>query len=247
MATEVLTNAAILVDGYDLSGHSNALALQYGAEMKDATVFGEDTRINKGGLKTVMANGRGFYETGTAGQPDEGEPDAALFSRIGTKGLVTSLAGVRTVGQVAYLFTTTGAVYELGGQVGELLPYSLDLEGAGVPLVRGRLMADQTSVGSSGNGTAVQVGAVASGQRMYAALHVLAASGTTPTLDVTVESDDASGMGSPTTRITFAQATGVTSEWASVAGAITDDWWRIAWSLGGTTPSFDFLVTIGIL
>lgn len=242
MATEVLTDAAILVDGYDLSGYSNALALQYGAEMKDATTFGNDTRITKGGLKTVMANARGFYETGTAG-----DPDAALFSRIGTKDLVTSLAGVRTVGEVAYLFTTTGAVYEIGGQVGELLPYSVDLEGNGVALVRGRLMADQTSVGSSGNGTAVQVGAVTSGQRMYAALHVLGASGGSPTLDVTVESDDDSGMASATTRISFAQATGITSEWASVAGAITDDWWRIAWSLGGSTPSFDFLVTIGIL
>lgn len=242
MASLPLIDAAVMVHGYDLTGVTNALALDFGAEMKDATVFGNTNRVNKAGLKTVAAAVRGFYDAaGSAG-----EPDSALFSRIGTQGLPVSMMPDRTAGERAFLFKSTGAVYEIGGEIGELLPYSLDLQGAGA-LVRGTLMLDGSSVGSSGNGSAVQVGAVASGQAMYAALHVLAASGSSPTLDVVVESDDASGMSSATTRITFAQATGVTAEWASVAGAITDDWWRISYTIGGGSPSFDFVVTIGIL
>lgn len=241
MSTQVLTDAAVLVDGYDLTGVANALALDLGAEMKDATTFGNDTRVNKAGLKTATANVRGFYDTGAAGDPDK-----ALFDRVGSSALPVSLIPVRTQGERAFLFTAAGAVYELGAQVGELLPFSVDLANDGDP-VRGVLMADESGEASSSNAAAVQVGAVAAGQRMYAALHVLAASGSSPTLDVIVESDDNSGMSSATTRISFTQATDVTSEWSSVAGAITDDYWRISWTVGGSTPSFDFVVTIGIL
>ncbi len=76
---------------------------------------------------------------------------------------------------------------------------------------------------------------------------MVAASGTTPTLDVTIESDDGVGMGSPTTRINFAQATAIGAQWATpVAGAIADDWWRVAYTLGGASPSFTFICIIGI-
>ncbi len=47
--------------------------------------------------------------------------------------------------------------------------------------------------------------------------------------------------------ITFAQATGVTSEYKTNATANTDDFWRVAWTIGGTAPSFEFVVLIGIL
>jgi len=75
---------------------------------------------------------------------------------------------------------------------------------------------------------------------------VIAASGTTPTLDVTIESDDAEGMASATTRLTFTQATATTSEWQELAGAVTDDWWRAAWTIGGGSPSFTAVVVVGI-
>jgi hypothetical protein len=56
-------------------------------------------------------------------------------------------------------------------------------------------------------------------------------------------------MSSPTTRVTFSQATGRTSQWATpVAGAITDDWWDISWTIGGTGgPDFTFVAVVGIL
>lgn len=242
MATLPLTDAAVLVAGYDLTGDANALDLEYSAEMLDGTTYGNDTRIHKGGLKSVSAAVRGFYNTGSLG-----DPDSALFSRIGTSGLPVSIIPARTAGERAFLFKSTGAAYDLGGEIGQLTPFSLDLDASKSNLVRGTLMADETSEAASSNASAVQVGALSSSQSMYAALHVIAASGTTPTLDVIVQSDDNSGMSSATTRISFTQATAVTSEWSSVAGAVTDDYWRISWTIGGTTPSFDFVVTIGIL
>jgi len=53
-------------------------------------------------------------------------------------------------------------------------------------------------------------------------------------------------MTSATSRMVFAQATGITSEWLPLAGAITDDYWRLAVTVGGTTPSFNYVVVLGI-
>ena len=59
-----------------------------------------------------------------------------------------------------------------------------------------------------------------------------------------MQSDDNSGFTSATNRITFTQATGVTSELLSVAGAITDDYWRLSYTIVG--GSFTFAVALGI-
>ncbi len=70
--------------------------------------------------------------------------------------------------------------------------------------------------------------------------------GGSPTLDVTIESAALVGFGSPTTRMTFSQMTARGAQFASVAGAITDPYWRVKWTLGGSTPGFALVVAIGI-
>jgi hypothetical protein len=77
---------------------------------------------------------------------------------------------------------------------------------------------------------------------------VIAAGGTLPTLDVTVQSDDAEGFASPTTRLTFTQKSAIGAEFITpVAGPITDTWWRVSWAIGGTTPTFGIVACVGIL
>ena len=80
------------------------------------------------------------------------------------------------------------------------------------------------------------------------ALHVLSVAGTsTPTLTVIVQSDDNAGFTTPTTRISFTAATAVGAQWGSVAGALTDDYWRISYTISGTNPVFAFAVSAGVL
>lgn len=70
-------------------------------------------------------------------------------------------------------------------------------------------------------------------------LDVTAASGTTPTLDVTVQT---SYDGTTWRSLgTFTQATGVTSERKSFSGC--DRFARVSYTIGGTTPSFTFAVS----
>lgn len=122
------------------------------------------------------------------------------------------------------------------------------------PVVRGVLLhPGSVARSTSSTGVARQLGAAGATQRLYAALHVLSVSGSaTPTLTVKVQSDNAQGFGSSADQITFTNVTDVSApdtrrQWASVAGAIADDWYRVLWTISGTTPSFLFAVTCGIV
>jgi hypothetical protein len=237
MGVQVLKNQKLWFGGYDLTGEMNALGLDYAADLQDATAFGDATRVRLGGLKTVTAHHEGYF--------DADPYDQALFSNLGVKDVpMTFGAEGATEGNVGYSFLSSLAEYAPGGSIGEMFAFSVSAEASG-SLIRGTLMHLGAKT-ATGNGTARQLGAVGASQKLYAALHVTAASGTSPTLDVTVESDDASGFPSPVTRITFAQKTAIGFEWKELAGAVADDWWRIAWAIGGTGPSFNFTVFLGI-
>jgi hypothetical protein len=60
-------------------------------------------------------------------------------------------------------------------------------------------------------------------------------------------------MSSPTDRLTFTTTSGLTTgtpvahdQFGSVAGAITDTWWRVVYTITGTLPVFSFVVAAGI-
>lgn len=110
----------------------------------------------------------------------------------------------------------------------------------------GRIGHAKAARTANGSGTAVALAGPAAGQRLYAALHVFAFSGFT-TVAVKVQSDDSSGMGSPTDRLTFASVTGAGSEFASAAGGwATETHHRVTWTVTGT-GSITFAVHIGVL
>ena len=236
----VLTNQKIYVDGYNLTGTTNALALEYGAELKDCTVLGDDTRVNKGGLKTVQLQVSGFY--------DADVNDENLYVKLGVADNPISIAAEgTTVGDVAYFFKATGGELVTGETIGELNKFSFGA-GSSNTLIKGVLANDSTET-ATGDGTGVQLGAVSGLQKLYATLHVVASSGSgDQTLDVTIGSDDNAGFTSEINRLTFTQATTtVTSEMIEIAGAITDDYFRVNFAIGGTgSPSFTFFVCFGV-
>lgn len=241
MAKFVIQNQKLVVGGYDLTSSMNSIQLEYAAEAKDSTVLGNDTRTHLGGLKTVQLQAAGFYDAVPA--------DSPLFTNIGVDNVPISITGEgSTVGNIGYFFRSMMGEYSWGEAIGEINKFNLAAGAARSPLVRGYLMNDSTET-SSGNGTGVQVGAASSGQTIYAALHVVASSGSgDQTLDVTIGSDDNAGFTSETNRFTFTQATtSVTSEFLTLAGPITDDYWRINFTIAGSgSPSFDIIVMLGI-
>lgn len=240
MATQILKDQEFWFDGYQLTSMMNALALEYAAELQDNTVFGMDTRSRIGGLKTVAANHQGFV--------DASDRDALLFNKIGVKDTPMSFAASNGAeGDVAYSFLATQGEYSPGASIGDIFAFSVSAEGSG-KLIRGTLMEKNTGISSTGAGTARQLGAISSSQRMYAALHILGVDDPADTLDVTIESDSSNSFsGGETTRITFNQAGAIGAQWIELGGAVTDTWWRVAYTIAGDTPAFDFVVVIGIL
>lgn len=239
MATMIYRNPMIVVGDIDASGDLSTAALEYAADDVDDTRFGMDTHIvAPDTLQTVSAQMSGRWEGG------DGRIDQRMFDNLATEAPF-SMSPSRGDGDVAYLMRSARLNYAPGASIGERLDFEASLNARG-DLVRGRLLHD-AAVSASGTGTAVQLGAAGSDEALYAVLHVVAASGTSPTLDVVVESDDASGFASPVSRITFAQATGRTSQFKSLAGPVADDWYRVNFTVGGTSPSFTFIVTLGIL
>lgn len=240
----ILTNAKIYLAGYDLTGDFNQVALAFAAEELDDTAFGDTTRSRTGGLKTAAVEGSGFWNGGA-------DVDKQIFDRIGTAD-VPMLIGVdgADAGEVSYFLQALEASYQLGGAVGELLPFNLSaVASGGHPLVRGTVLHNG-AITSTTSGTAYQVGAVAAGKKLFAALFIIGdPAGTNPTLDLKIQSDNAENMATPTDRITFAQRTARSALFATpVNGAITDDWWRATWTIGGTdSPSFATAVIMGIL
>jgi hypothetical protein len=129
MATTVLSNCTVLVDGVNLSGACNEATVNYSAEMLDETTFGVTTRIRKGGLTAFSVALKGFALQGTSC-----EPDALMQPIVGSSGTIfcffpTTLQGCAANGVAGRCVVES---YTPGGAVGTIVPFAASLAGAGV-------------------------------------------------------------------------------------------------------------------
>lgn len=244
MAKLILTNVRMFAGGLDATTVSNQVELSSECEVKDVTNYGSaGWKENIGGLFSSELKAQGFWEAG-----DTTKVDDRLAADMAAVKAVTVCPNAAAVADIAYIVQALQGNYSLGGQVGDVAPWKADYTGS-YPLARGVVAHPPgTARTASGTGTSVNLGAVTAGQRLYASMHVLSVAGTsTPTITGRIESDDNSGFTSATTRLTFTAATAVGGEVLRTDGtAITDTWWRAAWTISGTTPSFLFLSAFGI-
>lgn len=235
MGKYVLEDCKFWLDQYDLSGDMNAMALNYSADMQEDTTFGSDgTHTFLGGLKSVTIGHEGVLNTGV------GEVDEVLFNKVSSLGSIMTIGPTSGAdGEVAYMLQTLISEYSPGASIGELLSFSVSGEANENGLIRGTIMSNSPS-SSSGVGITRALGAVSTGKRVYATIHVISGSGS---LDVIVVSDGDPAMGSPATRITFSNQSGPGSEFSSSSTVSIDDNWRIEYTVSGT---FNFVVAVGI-
>lgn len=244
MSKLILTNVRLFAGGADLTSASNKVELTTKVEEKDATNYAsQGYKELLGGLASAEIASEGQWEAG-----DPGLVDDASWAQLGGTDAWSAGVDGAAVGGLAYLTKALRCDYKLGDAVGEIAPWT----SSGMstwPLARGQFAHPPgTARTADGTGTGLQLGAVAAGKRLYATLHVLSVAGTgTPTLTARVESSVDNTFASPTTRLTF---TGATLQGGQVlrtdGSAITDTWWRIAWTITGTTPSFLFTSALGI-
>ena len=242
MGKHILKDVELRAGAYNLSADSNQLAVDETYDEVENTTFGALSHTALPGIPKVSMSFSGYAEANSA----DPQVDDVIESQLGSTETPMSFCPVAAAnGGVCYF--TQGMILsaQRGGAVGEMYGFTVSGVGQGSFLVRGSVLSTGART-ATGTGTALQVGATSATQKLYTVMHVLAASGTTPTLDMVIESDDAVGMASATPRITFTQATDVGGEFKSAAGAITDDWLRVSYTIGGTDPSFSVLVAAGI-
>jgi hypothetical protein len=231
----ILRDVRTYAVGADLTGASNKIELSAEVEDKDVTNYASGGwKEVLGGLASAEISGEGQWEAG-----DPGKVDDASWAQLGGVGPWTiSANNGAAVGDLAYFTSALRSDYKLGDAVGEVAPWTGTAKSSW-PLVRGQFAHPPgTARTASGTGTGLNLGAVTAGKRLYAALHVLSASGTTPSITARVESSADNTFASPTTRLTFAAATAAGGQILRTDGtAITD---------AGTTPSFLFVAALGI-
>ncbi len=240
-----LLNVRQFAGGADLTTRSNKVELSSEVEDKDATAFvptGDVWKEVLGGLRDTSWSSEGQWEAG-----DPGKVDDAMFAALGAANALTVCPRTAGVGELAWLTGAMNSSYMLGSDVGNVAPWSASGKGSW-PLARGLVLHDPgTARTATGSGTAVAHVAAGTGQYVYAALHVLSVAGTaTPTITVKVQSDNGSGFPSPADVLTFTAATARGGQIMRVAGPVTDTFYRASWTITGTSPSFLFLVSMGI-
>lgn len=243
MSVIALINTRIFGGAADLTGFSNKVSLMAEVEALDATTFGgTGWRQRAGGLSDASGSVEGFWDAG-----DPSKTDDRLWADLAKANPWTFAPDGAAVGQLTYLTRMVQKNYKPGAGVGELFTFATDLVGD-EPLARGAVLHDAgTARTATGTGTVVQLGAVGAGQKMWCSLHVLSVAGTTPSITAKLQSATTGAFSSPTDRVTFSAATAVGGQWmGTAAGPITDTYWRLAWTITGTTPSFLLLAAAGL-
>jgi len=244
VAKQVLTNVRYFVGPADLTAQTNKVELDNAFEEKDVTNYGSSGKKEViAGIESIALSAEGFWQGGDPGYADDEFWGARGVIEAHTVGPISA-----TVGDPAYVTQAVRLSAKNFGAVGDVAMFTLSATGS-YPLGRGNfLMSPGTAVTTTGTGTAVQAGAVASGQGLYATLHILSVAGaSTPTITVKVQSDDNSGMTTPTDVITFTAATAVGSQISRAAGPITDTYFRVSYTVtGGGGTSFLAVVAVGI-
>lgn len=208
MAKFVYLNAVTYAGGYDFTADTNQVSLQMEAEAKPATTFGSNGWTELlAGLKNTTLEMSGLWEAGSGAVDPEG------FSQFGGTEQVHMLAPAGAETSIVYGWRAARFNYTLGGEIGEVAPFTLNSQGSGAQgAVRGQLAKAKGPVSATGQlGSVVNLGAPTAGQYVYAGLHVFGTPGTTIT--VQVQSDDSAGMASPTTRGTIGPVTTAGGTW----------------------------------
>jgi hypothetical protein len=235
----VMTDCTIWLNQYDLQSNVNEFSVSAEIDVVDATSFASGGwREFKPGLRRATAAVKGFF-------------DPALFEAVASSLIASNvLLGVSVTGQAgSAAYIARGLEHKAGlpAKLGEMAMLETELTtSAPEGVVRGSVLLPKATATASGNSSGQQLGSVSTGQKIHAALFCFAASGTSPSLSVKVQSDDNAGFSSPTDRVMFSPFTATGYEMAATAGAISDNYWRVSWSISGTSPSFTFAVLAGI-
>ena len=238
MAKHIISDCGIFYAGYDFTGTMNQTEVTLSRDELEQTTFGDATRNFLPGLLTATATASGFFDATLSGVANANMPSSSEDALI--------IAPNSTEDGPAIVMASQLNSFTWGGEVGELATADLAW-GTRSYAAKGNLAFDRT-ITSNVNSSVINLGALSASQTILLAVTTTGSTtGTSPTLDIELFSDSTSGFSSPTSRLSTSQLGSVrTSEVVKLSGAITDSYWRVSATVGGTSPSYSVAVAIAI-
>lgn len=232
MAKVAFNDALVWYNGVDISGLSNACSLGFDADVVETTNFasgGWRERVSV--LKSAEWSIAGFIDDDADGlfQTDLGE----TYTELPISLVPFKVAATVAEGDTAYSIGSLRSSFSRPSQLGDMLRFNVtapSTRSGG----RGQVLDYQTGITATANSTGRQLGALSATQVLQCNLHVFSGTGT---IVFTLESDALSDFASATTRATFALSA-VGAEMETVVGAVTDDWWRLLYTVTSGTWTF---------
>lgn len=245
MSTFVGLSNRIYLAQLDLSGLANEVNFgPLNCEMKPCTTFNDGGySCVKPGLISGRADIKGFQDWAV----DVLDDDISI-GQLGQQYAFTVNPTQTTPAAGDTCWMARGVVDKLtpfSGAVGDMAAFELGLP-YDFAIVQAKIGMPLTAITANTNGTAVALTGPTATQKLYGALHVIAYSGFT-SVAVKIQSDDNSGMTSPTDRLTFNSVTARGNQFASVAGAFnTETYHRVVVTVTGT-GSISLVVAFGVI
>lgn len=223
-----------------LSSYLKSVSPKVSVAMLDSSVLSSTAHEFIAGIHEWSVNVDGLLDpTTTAGSL---WADITTAVPAGTTTATTiGMAGF-AAGAAVWLFPVKGANYDPKSEVNGLVTFSASFQAGSIEPAIGISLADIATMTTTTTGTA-QNNSAASTAGATAQLHITAASGTTPTLDVTVQ-DSANGSTGWATIGTFTQAITTGAQQIAIAGTVRQ-YTRVVFTIAGTNPSFTAQASIG--
>jgi hypothetical protein len=226
------TRVSAIVDTLEIATFATTVTMEATADEIDVTTLNSGGWRQKiAGLRTFSVGIDGYQDFDLIGvDPLFGTSGLTVLDTFTVAPVSTATAGdVAFIGQGRLLGNTP-----LSGAVGDAAGFSMNWAGTDV-VARGQVLHPSAARTTSSTGTALAFTFPTATQRLYATFHVLSVTGT-GSIVFTVQSDDAVGFPSATTRITSQTFTGIGHQLASVAGPITAETHaRLGWTITGFT------------
>lgn len=246
MAVFVGVNNRVYMGPLDLSGL--AREVNFGdltCQMKEATTFNEGAfaAVLPGLISgAAMVKGNQDYATGVL-------EDTISVGQLGSQypfTVIPNPTGTVTAADACWLSRgIVDKVNPLSGAKGDVGSFELEL-GYDAAIAQAKVAHPLAARTATGTGTAVALAGPTAAQKLYAGLHVIAYSGFTNVV-FKIQSDDNSGFSSAADRITFTTVTGLTSQFASVAGSFSSETHqRVTWTVTGS-GSVSFIAAFGVV
>jgi hypothetical protein len=236
----------VYVDEFDFGGVVNSAKISVDVPPGDVTSFSDVHKTYVEGKPGFTIDLNGLWSSSSPAY------DAEMFIDLTSEERNVGIyPNQSTAGQFGYEGKTNISKDAIPTPVGAVIALNVTWRGDR-PLIRSQLLHKVTAIASTANGTAYQHGAVAATQSVWSIVRLLAAPGGSGSNDlvITIQSDNAEGMSSPSTRLTHTtinQSSVALHETKEASGAVTDDWWRAVMTIsGGGSRTFSLVIAMGI-